>query len=145
MKKALLTAIALAGTATFAFAEQPKPHPEKPRGFDKRVEFLQDADVNKDGAVSKDEFNAFFAAKSADHFKTLDANGDGALSPQEFSAPAAKSDHAFERFDANKDGVINTADREVAKQRFKEGRGPDVPPPPPPVPLDAPAGEPAPN
>jgi hypothetical protein len=143
MKKAIFTAIALASTATLAFAEQPKGHPEGPRGGEKRVEFLKEADTNKDGSVSKEEFQAFFAAKSADHFKKLDTNGDGALSREEFSAVSGKSDQAFERFDVNKDGVINEADREAAKERFKEGRGKDAPPPPPPAPLDAPAGQPA--
>jgi Ca2+-binding EF-hand superfamily protein len=143
MKKAILTAIALASTATLAFAEQPKGHPEGPRGGEKRVEFLKEADTNKDGSVSKEEFKAFFAAKSADHFKKLDTNGDGVLSLEEFSAASGKSDEAFERLDANKDGVINDADREVVKERFKEGQGGDVPPPPPPAPLDVPAGKPA--
>jgi hypothetical protein len=143
MKKVIFTAIALASTATFAFAEQPKGPPHDKHGGDKRVEFLQGADANKDGSVSLDEFKARFAEKSAEHFKKLDANGDDALSPEEFSSVAGKADKAFERFDVNHDGVINAADREAARERFKGEPGMDTPPPPPPAPLDPPAGEPA--
>lgn len=128
MKKTILTAMALAATTTIAFANAPQPHGHEPGG--KRGQFIEQADANKDGSVSADEFKSFAASKSAERFKKLDANSDGMISQDEFSADSGKSDKVFERLDANKDGVINKDDRAAAREKFKQLHGEDVPPPP---------------
>ena len=124
-----------------------------------RARFCGEADISKDGKVTRVEFDSimgrdfqtaangapymtlpqFIAFQAKDYremndkmFKRLDKDGDGKLTMAEFAAPPLKM---FDRLDRNHDGVI-TADE--MKPRFHghggwgRGRkgGDDRPPPP---------------
>lgn len=73
-------------------------------------------DTNRDGAISKAEFNAY----QGKQFKRMDANGDGKISHDEMDAGhnkpanngATHLDKRFQTADANHDGGL---DREEAK------------------------------
>ena len=80
---------------------------------------FQSVDANKDGAISKSEFNNYYAKHNAKHFKELDANKDGKITPEEMQGgqqPVARSDgttHLDQRFnaaDVNHDGGLNKAE-----------------------------------
>jgi hypothetical protein len=60
---------------------------------DRKHHGMQDADTNKDGAISKDEF-------MAQHQKM--------------------ADKMFGKMDANKDGKIDQAERDAMKEKMKE-------------------------
>ena len=74
-------------------------------------------DTNRDGAISKSEFNAY----QSKQFKRMDANGDGKISHDEMDAghkkrpnnAATHLDKRFQAADANNDGGL---DREEAKE-----------------------------
>lgn len=74
-------------------------------------------DANGDGAISKSEFNAFYAKHNAKHFKELDANKDGKITPDEMQGGHRQEmghndgtthlDQRFNAADANHDGGLN--------------------------------------
>lgn len=74
-------------------------------------------DSNGNGAISKSEFNAYYAKHNAKHFKEMDANKDGQITPDEMQGghkpSTARNDgttHLDKRFntaDANSDGGLN--------------------------------------
>lgn len=76
------------------------------------------ADANHDGAVSKKEFNAYYAKHNAKHFNELDANHDGKLTANEMqgnspkpeiitSGGTAHLDNRFAAADTNHDGGLD--------------------------------------
>ncbi|MDD4912555.1 MAG: hypothetical protein PHP57_09705 [Sideroxydans sp.] len=78
---------------------------------------LQELDKNKDGMVSKKEFETFHAAR----FKEMDANKDGKLSEDEME-PKHQSmrevdqdpfDRRFDEVDINHDGGLSKAEAEI--------------------------------
>ena len=103
------------------------------------------ADANKDGAVTRAEFdaarNARFAAIDANkdgalevselrawrrawparfrdaRFKALDGDGDGKLGVEEY---VARRKAAFERIDADKDGAVDKAEFDAAFEKVRE-------------------------
>lgn len=83
-----MTALAL-GLSQMAYADH--------HGTDgmhcKHKGMMQDADVNKDGAVSRDEF---------------------------MSAHQARADKMFAKLDANKDGKVDQAERDAMKAKMKD-------------------------
>ena len=112
------------------------------RGFGSfgRAQFCSDADLSRDGQVTRSEFDtvvakefvrasggaatmtfAQFSAEQATRFrdistkrfKRLDSDGDGKLSLAEFAAPSEK---LFDRLDRNHDGVISP---DEMKPRFR--------------------------
>jgi Ca2+-binding EF-hand superfamily protein len=114
------------------------------RGFSGfgRARFCSDADLSRDGKVTRSEFDtivakefaralgggatltlAQFSAEQATRFrninagvfKRLDSDGDGKLSLAEFAAP---SERMFDRLDKNHDGVI-TPDEMKPRSRFE--------------------------
>ena len=104
-------------TASVAFACEPM-HEGR---FGESV--FAEMDTNKDGAISKKEFDAFHNK----HFKELDANHDGKITQEEFEAghPPMHEHHVdgqhrgdafiskrFEAADSNHDGALS---REEAK------------------------------
>lgn len=123
----LLAAPALAQTADHA-AHSPKAGPQT------RVELQQHIaqrfaalDTNKDGAVTKAEFDAHRAAmkqKWEQHkkerrdafFARADTNKDGKVTLAEMSArPLAM----FDKADANKDGTVTPEERRAAWQNMR--------------------------
>jgi uncharacterized membrane protein YebE (DUF533 family) len=63
---------------------------------DRKHHGMQDADTNKDGAVSRDEF---------------------------MTQHQAMADKMFAKMDANKDGKIDQAERDAMKEKMKEHHG----------------------
>ncbi len=57
------------------------------------------ADVNRDGVITREEFDQVRARR----FERLDTNKDGVVTREEFMAAEVR---AFERLDRNKDGKI---------------------------------------
>jgi len=82
---------------------------------------LEEMDKNKDGTVSKKEFEAFHA----DRFKEMDANKDGKLSEEEMGGVMGMShrpmkemgqdpfDRRFDEVDINHDGGLSKAEAEI--------------------------------
>jgi Ca2+-binding EF-hand superfamily protein len=100
-------ALGLGSGALLAQTAGPKPGAKAPaRG----ALFFEQMDADKDGRVTKAEFDAYRAAM----FKAADKDGDGTISREEFAAYGdgrrnAFLDRMFARLDKNGDGKI-TAD-----------------------------------
>ncbi|MBI5429840.1 MAG: EF-hand domain-containing protein [Nitrosomonadales bacterium] len=90
-------------------------------------------DTDSDGAISKTEFDAYYARHNAKHFMEIDANKDGKLTPDEMHGaqqqPAASGNgttHLDQRFAAADADHSGGLDRKEAKdmpmllQYFKE-------------------------
>lgn len=114
-----------------------------------RARFCSDADLSRDGKVTKAEFNTITAKEfstasggaatmtlaqftaeeaarfrdiNAKMFKRLDTDGDGKLTLAEFAAP---SERLFDRLDRNRDGTITP---DEMKPRFRgQGRAASYP------------------
>jgi Ca2+-binding EF-hand superfamily protein len=77
----------------------------------------QEMDTNKDGAVSKKEFDAFHSAR----FKELDANKDGKVTQEEMDAVHKKMaekckpryEDRFKEVDVNGDGLLSKDEAEI--------------------------------
>ena len=77
-------------------------------------------DTNGDGAISKAEFNAYYAKHNARHFKEVDINKDGKITPDEMQGGRRQDmghsdgtthlDQRFNAADANHDGGLNKAE-----------------------------------
>jgi hypothetical protein len=88
-----------------------------------RVTQMMKLDANKDGKVSKAEFDARGQGRGAPEgkpkgdgsrmFGMLDTNKDGALDKAELGKMAEKR---FARMDADGDGVLSAAERQSARQ-----------------------------
>lgn len=97
MKKILmLTVAALALSTGFAYAEHEEGH--KDRG----VKMFEEADANKDGVLSKEEFLARHEKK----FAEIDANGDGSISKDEMEARHAEWREKMKEHRAKKKGDV---------------------------------------
>ncbi len=90
-------------------------------------------DTNSDGAISKTEFDAYYAKHNAQHFSKMDANQDGKLTPDEMHAghemPTAATtgtthlDKRFSAADADHDGGLNREEAQnmpMLTQYFKQ-------------------------
>jgi Ca2+-binding EF-hand superfamily protein len=77
-------------------------------------------DTNGDGAISKAEFNAYYAKHNSKHFKEMDANKDGKITPEEMLGASEQQmgsgsatthlDKRFNTADANHDGGLDKAE-----------------------------------
>lgn len=101
------TALAIAATAVIAQPSQ--------AGIELSPEQLKHLDTDKNGKVSRSEYQAFMEAS----FTKLDANADGRLGQNEF--PKSLTAEQFSAMDSNKDGSIDRA--EFMKQVMKEYQG----------------------
>lgn len=78
---------------------------------------LEQMDQNKDGAVSKKEFDTFHS----DHFKDMDANKDGKVTQDEMDAMRKKMmdkckpryEDRFNEVDINHDGALSKDEAEI--------------------------------
>jgi len=78
---------------------------------------FKSVDTNGDGAISKSEFNAYYAKHNARHFNEMDANKDGKITAQEMlgsgsqqsgnGSATAHLDNRFFAADANHDGGLD--------------------------------------
>jgi len=81
---------------------------------------FKSVDTNGDGAISKAEFNAYYAKHNSKHFQEMDANKDGKITPEEMlgasdqqmgnSSATAHLDKRFYTADANHDGGLDKAE-----------------------------------
>lgn len=103
-----LSSGAIAGIGS-AFAGPDDGHGHGGRGHGRMLEML---DTNKDGAISKAEFDA----KRSGDFAAADTNKDGNVSQAELTAfhekkaaerKAEREKRMYERLDANKDGKVS--------------------------------------
>lgn len=135
MTQSLAAVIGLALSTTLVFAEEEKcdlpMHNQKPVAVEKcdspmhdqkhvmmGGNIFGDADTNHDGAVTKKEFNAYYAKHTAKHFSELDTNHDGKLTADEMqggqkkpevitSGGTAHLDRRFSAADTNQDGGLD--------------------------------------
>ncbi len=101
----------------------PPMHQGQPGG-----KHVEEMDANKDGAISKKEFDTFHNK----HFKELDTNHDGKISPEEMQAayPNKMHEHGdaliskrFDAADTNHDGALTreeAKDMPMLSQHFDE-------------------------
>lgn len=81
---------------------------------------FQKLDVDKNGSLSLQEFNAIAASRQirtgdpAKIVAALDSNKDGKVSKLENRAPRLAQ---FDQFDANKDGTLSVAEQQAAARR----------------------------
>ncbi len=92
------TAFGLALASTAAAVQQPR-----------HGKFFDKIDVNKDGAITREEARAAHARR----FQRLDANQDGTVSLEEFQAIAERR---FARHDLNGDGRVTREEMAQAKR-----------------------------
>jgi hypothetical protein len=132
LRLALLTGLMVTPALAIAADSPPDPrdHPRGPemhgemRGGLMGPQILDLAfsalDTNKDGKISKEEFEA----NRPERLKTADANGDGTVTKKEFEDFIVKqakerADKMFARLDTNKDGKLDDADAKMmADARF---------------------------
>lgn len=116
------TAIAL-GLGAMALA-QTGPGTKGPGTGERfRAQFFERLDTNKDGKITKAEYDASRAAE----FKAADKNGDGFVGKEEFAAYGDQRrgdfvDRMFARLDKNGDGKITAGELQGARgDRAKRG------------------------
>lgn len=125
---------------------------QKPAGPDRPVRpAFSDVDINKDGVISRAEFDAFRPQKRAEEcdgprlgkrehgrrfgdwrqhgpdLKCLDTNNDGKVNLEEFIAPMKAH---FARMDTNKDGVLDEAELKAPPPPKGSADGDALPPSP---------------
>lgn len=143
MKRVLIGASVVALLATSAWAIADKDHkdmrgPQTREQVEARVkEHFAAVDANKDGAITREEADAFKAKRRAEwrdeKFAALDADKNGQISRQEFDVPRGDRDggepgyrtggrhhhgggkgmmggRMFEKADANSDGKVTLAE-----------------------------------
>lgn len=85
---------------------------------------LANMDANKDGKVSKQEFDQAHQARMAEMFGYLDANGDGFITDEDKALRRQKhAEAAFDRADANHDGSISKDEFTAARSNRHGPRG----------------------
>ncbi|MFZ2540454.1 MAG: hypothetical protein WAW75_01630 [Gallionella sp.] len=82
-----------------------------------QVTMFNSVDTNIDGAISKSEFNSYYAQHNAKHFKEMDVNKDGKITLNEMegehkqkmreSDGSTHLDQRFKAADADQDGGLN--------------------------------------
>lgn len=111
--------VVMAGAAALAVAS-PDSSPNSGDARPHRGQLFEATDTNKDGVLSKDEFEA----RGGEMFSKMDTNKDGIVTKLEMSQAAQKkaAEHAekrFTRMDSNNDGKITQAEfAALSDQRF---------------------------
>ena len=119
--------------ATLAYAEGEKcDTPMHNQSFNAKEGItFSSVDTNNDGAITKSEFDAYYAKHNEKHFQEIDANKDGQLTPEEMNGgqatqPVTGTTHLDRRFaaaDANHDGGLDhgeAKDMPMLLQYYKE-------------------------
>jgi len=114
-----LAALSLAATFAFADGEQCDSQKHNQASSSKGTMF-NSADTDKNGSISKSEFDEYYAKHNNQHFTKMDANKDGELTQNEMheghKAPAGATtgtthlDRRFHAADADHDGGLNTTE-----------------------------------
>lgn len=136
---AAISIMSLATSLAFAEGEQCDTHKghhgqgmhHDGKGCD-HGDMLKEMDADKDGTVSKSEFDSYHAQQQAERFAQMDANKDGKLTGDEMtckqdrSARLERAEHlakVFNKADANKDDSLDAKevkDMPVLSKNFKE-------------------------
>lgn len=144
MKRTLITGLALVAATTLAGMANAADKPAAPSGKAHERPGIASIDIDKDGKVTREEFEAGARERAEKAFAKLDANGDGSISKEEFLSGGKDRPDLFKRLDRNGDGVIDKSDHPEHPGKG-EGRPPeggpggpggpngDAPPPPPPA------------
>lgn len=124
--------LALASTFAFAAGEECDSKKHNQASSSKGTMF-NSADANNDGAISKSEFDDYYAKHNNQHFTKMDANQDGKLTQNEMhkghKAPAGATtgtthlDRRFNAADADHNGGLNTTEAKhmpMLTQYFKQ-------------------------
>ncbi|MBU0724998.1 MAG: hypothetical protein KJ904_17240 [Alphaproteobacteria bacterium] len=106
----VVSAPSLSQAATIGDAKEP--------GGPRAEKMMEHLDANKDGKISREEFEAGRPGGKDDKFADFDKNADGALSKEEYQAmfmarTQKMAERTFDRLDANKDGKIDAGERQA--------------------------------
>lgn len=85
------------------------------------IPLIQQADTDKDGKVTEEEFKKALPNAPASQFKELDRNGDGTLGKGDLP-PQRDPQGGFLRADADKDGRVSAAEFKEAFPKSPEDR-----------------------
>ncbi len=100
LKMIVVAGLAL-GLSALVYADQTS---DTAKHCDYKKHGLQDADTNKDGAISHDEFIAAHQARSEEMFAMMDANHDGKIDLSERQAMKVNMPSHCKRHGAKMDG-----------------------------------------
>lgn len=120
MKKATILALSLAtGLISMQANAADKPAGDKPHEGRPGHHRMAEADTNKDGAITREEFHA----QGDKIFDKLDTNHDGKITKEEGEARRqeykAKRDEMVKKFDTNKDGKLSEDERAAARKEWE--------------------------
>ena len=127
---AAISAVALGATLAHADGEKCDSPMHKPSFISAEGITFKSMDTDNDGAISRSEFDAYYAKHNEKHFTETDTNKDGKLTPDERvptpGAPVTGTTHLDKRFnaaDANHDGGLDRTearDMPMLAQYFNE-------------------------
>lgn len=113
--------IALIAGAGMAIAEDAAPKKDGPPGGGRRPGMMfEEMDANKDGKVTKDEFQGVQDKRIDEQFGRLDKNGDGSIGKDELP-PAPPADSPRARFMPDLSKMDKDADGKITKEEFSAG------------------------
>jgi len=115
-----LAALLLTSTLAFAEGEQCDSIKHNQASHSNKGAMFDSADIDKNGSISRSEFDDYYAKHNNQHFTKMDANKDGKLSQNEMhhghKAPTGATtgtthlDRRFHAADADHDGGLNTSE-----------------------------------
>jgi len=125
----LASAVAAAVTLTLAASV---PVLAQMGGF-RNMDPAKRMDTNRDGRVTRDEFNQSNLQRANFIFDFMDKNRDGSVTFDEYREFQEKfSERRFQRLDTNRDGVLDSHELEAMKSMMPGANGDDT--------ADAPTG-----
>lgn len=101
----LTATLGLILTTGWALAGEDHPGSKGPRMMGN---MMQQMDVDKNGSITRKEFDDFGKKRRQEHFTHLDSNKDGSVTMEEFSkAHSDRANKHFSRMDRDGNGVID--------------------------------------
>ncbi len=82
------------------------------------ADWFGEADANRDGVVTLEEFRAYRAG----NFDKLDRNGDGAISPADFPRLAKLRPDAYQRLTSALEGADSNGDGAISRSEMANSR-----------------------